>query len=148
MNLPKPLLFVLICIIAVIVIWALRNNSQIKVSDDSSGRQGIAEMFAKMSSEQKWNLEDDMLWGFFFTNPTKDPLVPFSKELEKMGYRVVDIYLDDEQKDWWLHVEKIEIHTVDSLYQREAELRKLAATHNLGSYDGWDVGPVLIEKKS
>ena len=48
-----------------------------------------------------------MLWGFFFTNPTKPPLEPVAKQLEKMGYRVVDIYLDDKKENWWLHVKRL-----------------------------------------
>ena len=100
-----------------------------------------------MRVKTKWNLEGDMLWGFFFTNPTKEALIPFSKELEKKRYRIVDIYLDDAKANWWLHVEKIEIHTVHSLNQREVELRALAAKAGLRSYDGWDVGPVHSEEK-
>jgi hypothetical protein len=57
--------------------------------------------------------------------------------------RIVDIYLDDKKENWWLHVEKIETHNVDSLTRREEELSEIALKANLGSYDGWDVGPVL-----
>ena len=95
-----------------------------------------------MRVKTKWKLEADMLWGFFFTNSTKEPLAPVAKMLEGKGYRVVDIYLDDAKENWWLHVERIETHTADSLTRREEELSDIATKANLGSYDGWDVGPV------
>jgi hypothetical protein len=110
-------------------------------------RDRLVEAFTNMRTQTKWNLEGDMLWGFFFTNHTRGPLAPVAKHLAEKGYRVVDIYLDDERENWWLHVEKIEVHSVDSLLKREAELTELAAQHGLGSYDGWDVGPVPGEKK-
>ncbi len=96
--------------------------------------------FENMRAKTKWNLQEDMLWGFFFTNRTKEPLEPVAKLLEEIGYTFVNIYLDDAKENWWLHVEKIETHTVASLTSREEELSEMAAQGNLGSYDGWDVG--------
>lgn len=108
----------------------------------------LAEAFANMRAKTRWNLEGDMLWGFYFTNRTKEPLAPVAKQLEKKGYRVVSIYLDEAKENWWLHVEKVEIHSIDSLLKREIELTELAAVNGLGSYDGWDVGPVISGKRS
>jgi len=110
-------------------------------------RETLEFAFGEMKKQTDWNLEGKLVWGFFFTSPTKPPLIDASKSLEKMGYRVVSIYLDDKKRDWWLHVEKIEVHSVDSLHARNQELVKFAAKAKLGTYDGWDVGPVLDEKK-
>jgi hypothetical protein len=100
----------------------------------------LHEMFADAAQKTKWNFKGNLLWGFFFNNPTKEPLIPLSKELEVQVYRVVNIYLDDPKERWWLHVQKIEIHTPESLYDREAELRSLIANRSSLVYDGWDVG--------
>jgi hypothetical protein len=129
--------------LAAIGVWFLlsrRPQPQVK------GRREMNEhAFAGMRAKTKWNLESDMLWGFFFTNPTQEPLVPVGRALEKAGYRLVDIYQDDQKINWWLHVEKIEVHSVDSLTQREYELVAVAEKAGLGSFDGWDVGPVAKE---
>ena len=103
--------------------------------------------FAEIRKSTDWNLDGKLLWGFFFTSPTKPPLIEASKVLEKMGYRVVSVYLDEEKKDWWLHVERIEVHSVDSLHARNQQLVKFAAEKKLGTYDGWDAGQLPNEKK-
>ena len=59
----------------------------------------------------------------------------------------VALYLEDKdnRKDpdlWWLHVEKTEIHTPDSLDQRNQALYRFAAEHGLDAYDGMDVGVI------
>ena len=64
----------------------------------------------------------------------------------KQGYRFVEIFLSekedpDEPDLWWLHVEKIEIHSSDSLHERNQLLYEFADEHGLESYDGMDVGP-------
>ena len=104
-------------------------------------------MFAKIAKDTDWDMSRDMLWGYFFTHPTRQPLESVSKELAASGYRVVDIYLSDKDQPtdpdtWWLHVERVEIHTPASLDKRNHELRAFAKKHGLGSYDGMDVGPV------
>ena len=134
----KILLLVAGCL-AIAGAWFILNR---KPQPQASGRREMNERaFKNMRTKTKWNIEGDMLWGFFFTNPTKEPLVPVAKDLEKKGYRIVDIYQDDKKIDWWLHVEKIEVHDVDSLTKREYELVALAERAGLGSFDGWDVGP-------
>ncbi|MGD0843567.1 MAG: ribonuclease E inhibitor RraB [Geobacteraceae bacterium] len=139
----KLLIIAIICIAAITTLYFTMKPSASTRAQESSRREMNARAFSGMRSETKWNLEGDMLWGFFFTNPTKPALEPVAKQLEKMGYRIVDIYLDDKKENWWLHVEKIETHNVDSLTRREEELSEIALKSNPGSYDGWDVGPVL-----
>jgi Regulator of ribonuclease activity B len=109
-------------------------------------REELESAFAHIRKSTNWKVEGELLWGFFFTAPAESPLIAASKILETMGYRVVSIHPDDEKKDWWLHVERIEIHTVDSLNARNQQLTKFAADQKLGTYDGWDVGQVLDVK--
>jgi Regulator of ribonuclease activity B len=111
-------------------------------------RETLEFAFAEMRKQTNWDLEGKLVWGFFFTCSTKPPLIEASKSLEKMGYRIVSIYLDDEKRDWWLHAEKIEVHSVDSLHARNQEFVKFAARMKLGTYDGWDVGPVPDERRA
>jgi hypothetical protein len=109
-------------------------------------RDELEQMFTNISQRTKWDMSKGMLWGYFFTNPSRKPLELASRDLSKLGYRVVSIYLPDKEnsKDsdlWWLHVERVEVHSVASLFKRNAELSSFAERHGLASYDGMDVGP-------
>ncbi|MCX7294860.1 ribonuclease E inhibitor RraB [Janthinobacterium sp.] len=88
-----------------------------------------------------------LLWGYYFTNPTSEPLEQAAALLAIQGYRPVELYqpeLDDPAAPpvWVLHVEKAEVHGVDSLHARNGELMAFAQENRLASYDGMDVGPV------
>jgi len=85
--------------------------------------------------------------GIFFTHHEPKALEPIRNELATEGYRFVDLYQsDDEDQDdpplWWLHVEREEIYTPQSLDQRNDTLYLLAARHGVDSYDGMDIGPI------
>ena len=47
---------------------------------------------------------------------------------------------NDDGDLMWLHVERIERHSVDTLLARNEQLTEFAAKHELQSYDGFDVG--------
>lgn len=102
----------------------------------------LEQMFANMRSEAKWDVDGQLLWGYFFTDQNPEKLKPVKDELIKNGYHFVDIYPTDDKSTFFLHVEKIEHHTPQSLYQRNLKLYKLADKYQIESYDGMDVGPV------
>lgn len=104
-------------------------------------------MFEDMKDQYGWDLSKPMVWGFFFTNRTRGELERAGILLERDGYRVVEIFLSDkegpaEPDQWWIHVEKIEIHSVESLEARNRVLSAFASANDLEAYDGMDVGPV------
>jgi hypothetical protein len=114
-------------------------------------REQLEQMFANIVKDTKWDMSREMLWGYFFTHPTRQPLERVSRELSQLGYRVVNISLSDKGQStdpdlWWLHVERVETHSVASLHKRNIELTAFAKRHDLGSYDGMDVGPVGVVK--
>ena len=109
-------------------------------------KESLAEMFDSIASDTSWDLSKPMLWGYFFTDGSKEKLERSAPLLVARGYRLVDIYLADKEEPsepdlWWLHVEKVEVHTVDSLNARNVELYQLADDQGIDSYDGMDVGP-------
>jgi len=48
----------------------------------------------------------------------------------------------DEADLWWLHIEKVETHSVDSLNAINLVFYDFADKHGIDPYDGMDVGPV------
>ena len=104
-------------------------------------------MFDNIAENTDWDLSRELLWGYFFTHREPKALEPIRDELVAEGYRFVKLFLSDEEDQdgppvWWLHVEKEEIHTPQSLDRRNDTFYRLAARHGVDSYDGMDVGPV------
>lgn len=113
-------------------------------------KDSLVEMFDNISETTDWDMSGPMLWGYFFTDPSKDRLEQAVPSLKSKGYRFVDIYLGDkdvpEDPDlWWLHVERVETHTPDTLHDRNQILYQFANEHGIDSYDGMDVGPAHKE---
>jgi hypothetical protein len=110
-------------------------------------RSQIAAMFADMKAHAPWNMEGDLLWGYYFTGTDKSVLEKAAKDLVGQGYRLAEIRLLDQANNagvgtYQLHVERVEHHTPDSLFARNSQLYDFAASHGLATYDGMDVGPV------
>ncbi len=108
------------------------------------------EKLLNLYGHTKWDLSQPMLWGYFFTNNTRDLLENARDVLVSKGYRFVEIYLSDKEKPdepdlWWLHIEKVEVHTPQTFMQRNNEFYKFAEDFKL-EYDGWDCG--LVKDKN
>jgi regulator of RNase E activity RraB len=106
----------------------------------------LEEMFADIRSKTPWDISGPMLWGYFFTGSNEDEIDKVAIELTEHGYEFVEIreLESDEQQaepEWQLHVERIEVQTVDALYARNGQLEALAARFDNVVYDGMDVGP-------
>ena len=104
-------------------------------------RETIERMFKDMRRKSGWKSNAPLLWGYFFKSLNRRGLEAAAEELAQAGYELVDIS-PRKSGDWWLHVEKVEVHTVDSLCKRNDELQGLAESYVSVEYDGMDVGPV------
>ena len=131
---------------ALCLLAAVAHGKEKKMID----RQLVEDMFADIRVKTKWKIDGPMLWGYFFTDTDRKKLLVAAAALEKMGYRYVDILeptsQDDDQKTLSLHVEREEMHTVESLNVRNLELSRFAEQFHLGNYDGMDVGPIPEKK--
>jgi regulator of RNase E activity RraB len=116
--------------------------------DTESQIEGITEIFATARTEDGWNLDEEMLYSYFFVDTDIDKLETLGLDLEKRGYDFIDIFqLGDEDTDkptgeYLLHIDKVEIHTPESLAVRNVEFQQLADEYEIDSYDGWEFGEV------
>jgi len=107
----------------------------------------LEEMFASMRRDAPWDVEGDLLWGYFFTDPDPKKLEPVASRLAQDGYRIVSLYPTDDGATHFLHVERVETHSPKSLDKRNQDFYALAAEFDIESYDGMDVGPVAPSKR-
>lgn len=126
---------------------ALAMSSAIAQSPKGKSRmitlQALDEMFGNIRTKTKWNIDGDLVWGYFFFDRRQEKLRLLGQELQKSGYRLVNLYPSDDRTTYVLHVEKIEHHTPQTLHARNQEFYRLAEQNGIDSYDGMDVGPVL-----
>ncbi len=106
----------------------------------------LREMFDGMSAKTDWAVYGEMLWGYFFTDRDPKKLQDAAAQLSADDYRVVSIYETDDKSTYFLHVERIESHTPETLNVRNKELNQLAEELKIDTYDGMDVGPASIVK--
>lgn len=108
----------------------------------------LEEMFSNITENTDWDVDGPLLWGYFFTDESAEKLRGILPILEAQGYRYVDLYVPDldegEKEYFFLHVEKEEAHSPQSLFERNQQLYAFADLHSLGSYDGMDVGPIAM----
>jgi hypothetical protein len=108
--------------------------------------EGIREIFATAEREDGWNLQEEMLFSYYFVDRSIEKLERLGLKLEADGFDFIDIFeLGDEETDeatgeYLLHIDKVEIHTPESLAQRNVEFQKLADEYEIASYDGWEFG--------
>jgi hypothetical protein len=109
-------------------------------------REALVEMFENIADRGEWDMSQPMLWGYFFTNGDQAALRAAVPALQSDQYELVDIYQSEkddptDEDVWWLHVQRVEVHTVDTLAARNERLSEFATRHGIDSYDGMDVGP-------
>ena len=136
---------VLFAVALVVLAGCERRGTTTHTKKSTMDLQQMEQMFANMRAQTKWNVDGEMLWGYFFTDPDTNKLERVSQRLTVSGYRLVQIYPTDDKSTCVLHVERIEKHTAQTLHARNSELEKLASEFGLESYDGMDVGPVLTK---
>lgn len=106
----------------------------------------LEQMFSNIAAGPKWDMSGPMLWGYFFTDGSREKLSAVIGELERDGYRFVDLFEAEVEADapqcYFLHVKREEAHSPLSLHERNGQLYAFAERHGLDSYDGMDVGPI------
>lgn len=117
-------------------------------NDIESQLEGIREIFAEAQQEDNWKTDEPMLYSFYFVDKNIDKLEKLGLKLEADGYDFIDIFeLGDEETEkstgeYLLHIDKVEVHTPESLAQRNIDFQKLADEFEIEMYDGWEFGEV------
>lgn len=119
------------------------NNSKSQSMQNKISLEKIEEMFSNMHANGV-NTDQIMLWGYFFTSTKKDKFDQVAKELKSKNFEFVEIF-QAEDKSYWLHLERKEIHNAKSLYELDEELYAVADKYKI-IYDGFDVGNVDKDK--
>lgn len=119
------------------------NNSKSQSMQNKIPLEKIEEMFSNMHANGV-NTDQIMLWGYFFTSTKKDQFDKVAKELKSKNFEFVEIF-QAEDKSYWLHLERKEIHNAKSLFELDEELYAIADKYKI-IYDGFDVGNVNKDK--
>ena len=120
--------------------------------DTESQLEGIREIFNDAKMQDDWNLDEEMLFSFYFVDKSVDKLEKLGLKLEADGYDFVDVFeLGDEDTDkptgeFLLHIDRVEMHTPESLAQRNLEFARLVEEYEIETYDGWEFGEVGDEE--
>lgn len=114
-------------------------ESKSQTKSEKISIEKIQEMFTNMENHGV-NTNKKMLWGYFFTSNKKDNFEKVTNELKNQNFEFVKIFQADD-KSYWLHLERIEIHNSKSLFELNEELYKIADKYKI-NYDGFDVGNV------
>ncbi|MCX6966825.1 MAG: SseB family protein [Verrucomicrobia bacterium] len=103
--------------------------------------QQLQEMFAGLRNETDWNLDGEMLWGYYFVAPAPEVLESLAETLSERNFDISEIFKSDDEPIFILQAERLEKHTPESLFALNAELEALAAKFEGVDYDGMDVNP-------
>lgn len=120
------------------VFFALLSITSCSTLQDNERQANINSIFDKMEL-QGIDLQQPLLYGYFFYDKDKSKLEKLKDKLLKDNYKLVRLEKTEEQ-EFVLHVEKVEIHSRASLLERENQLDQLSKTFQVATYDGWDVG--------
>ncbi|MDC8005341.1 ribonuclease E inhibitor RraB [Aureisphaera galaxeae] len=108
----------------------------------------IREFFANLESGNEFDTSTELMWGYFFLDSNLNRLKRFGDEMKGKGYRFVDIFKaemesQEDPKEYYLHVERIEYHNTETLHERNQMFYKLVQEKGIGFYDGFDVGNII-----
>jgi hypothetical protein len=116
--------------------------AHVPAADLSRVKEANSRVFDRLPKTAKWDLSGDLVWGYFFTNKSKAPLVVLSWGLRPFGYRTMEIFaLEGDTGGWCLHAERVHINSLDSLSVQEVRFQRLGRLFFNSEFDGWDVGP-------
>jgi len=110
--------------------------------------EGLFEHTRQLRREGRvdWDIDGMCRWSYFFADSSEEKLVRLGEHLRPKGYQLVGLLKpgdDDENQDTiYLQVDRVEVHTVESLLVRNSEFYEAARQFQIRDYDGMDNGPI------
>lgn len=108
----------------------------------------VASLFKEIRRKGAWDLDEPLLWAYYFEDREQEPLVALRSSLEQSGYSFVELMAPERPGDSYvLHMSRVEKHSAASLNARNRKLCSVAKKLKVGAYKGMDVGPVAGERR-
>lgn len=107
-------------------------------AQDRNKQKNVNSIFDAMELEGV-DTKKPLLYGYFFFDKDKSKLEKLKEKLLKDNYKLVRLE-QTENKQYILHIEKVEMHSRASLLERDEQFAKLSKEFKISIYDGWDVG--------
>ena len=99
----------------------------------------------RQDGKAQFDIDDACRWSYFFDDGPRAKLQPLADHLQQLGFEVKG-YLEPDLASadsvYFLRIDRIERHTVDSLEARNDEFYELASRFGVREYDGMEVGEV------
>lgn len=92
-----------------------------------------------------WKIDEECRGSYFFVDGDRAKLLPIAEHLRFADYEFVGTLDPDESDEnpvFYLRLDRIEIHSPESLHKRNQLLYDIAAQFGVLSYDGFDVGAI------
>lgn len=103
----------------------------------------VRALFKEIRRKGAWDLDEPLLWAYYFEGREEGPLLALRSTLEQSGYQFVELMPPERVGDRYvLHVSRVEKHSAESLNTRNRKLCALAKKTKVDAYKGMDVGPV------
>lgn len=130
-----------LCTLLALVMACADKDSEVANNID---RESVEWLFEQVAEGTDWNMAGPMTWGYFFYAENRADLEPVRAKLTREGYTFVGYLGPGERNDepgYFLHLERNEVHCVDTLDERNAQLTVEGDRFGV-RYDGMDVGPI------
>ena len=113
-------------------------------------QETINRFFANIKSKGDFEIQNELTWGFFFVSINVDFILDVKNYLVNKGYQYVDLFeaekeQEGDESEFFLHMQKIEIHTAETLNERNKLLYGIAEKFDV-EYDGFDLGRIESQK--
>lgn len=104
--------------------------------------EDIRALFADLREQTDWNVDGPLTWGYYFTDTSRERLKPLADHLTASGYRFVELYSTEDNRRYFLHMERVERLRPETLLNRNVQMEALTAEFGVETFDGVDVeGP-------
>jgi regulator of ribonuclease activity B len=95
-------------------------------------------LFQQIRSGPGFDLSKPATFGYFFISNFPARLATVREQLERESYVFVETHVDKKGRTW-LQMSKSEVHSPESMVERNSTLEALAGKVEFVRYDGWDI---------